>query len=996
MKKILLFAIIFILSVSMVSASFSDWWTKVTGKVTETTDPGFQYDHQAVLGVEDGKQVIYLKAGLNWVVFPRDMTGAHDLLSSIPQDGVEIQYLDDATQLFVGAAKISDMLFGPDFGVIGGVNYALRVQQNYTLVLGEAAEACPDNYGPVCGDDNQTYGNSCEAEVAGVGIKCGGECPCEQITILPDLIVSSLNVARSGANIVKISYCLKNIGQKHSGYFYAQIYNLESPSLDLGGAGLNNLDSSGEWCSEASRNNIGSSGGNGYVNGINRIKLFVDSMSQVTESNEANNDKIFTFDTRVQTSCSDSDGGDDIYTKGTVSFGTNLYTDYCQSSQGNLINEYYCGDGLIKKNDIFGLPVPFATTFQYMASDKCSDDDPAIRLKEISSGNTLELAIRSDGSATLTVQGKLFNFKLQNCGPDDSPLTLIGEPFMKLTKQLCPNGCQNGACIKAEEVIELACDDSDGGLEYYTKGHAKGPYLLSRLKGVIIGEDRNRYTERNDPSIDYSIIYDTCFDSDGSDNPLAKNQIHEAYCDGNGLLQQMTYQCPDGCKDGVCLRKASLSNKPITLFRTVKDCATNKTVKRNEEGLKTDLTKDEWKGFKIDDAYEIQVIDLKVFRNGVYGNYYCSPRYYEQCILDGTFDTWYDEWCEYEAIKTEEPLGEDSFIFATDDLSGPKDVILLTDVALFAAPEIKGKFRSRLNSEIGKKDLDNKVTVFIYNENALIIIGEHHTNSQVALASKIISFLKNKGVRTISTISTQINSDDLRESIDMIGQEKDVTGPIAGGDKDKYGCIGSAGYTWCEAKRKCLREWEEQCVVVQEVPVCNGCLKEDNCLSFGTRLKEGGKPLFCDINRAFKVQSGEEEACNNNYECMTNLCIDSKCVSSGLINRIFMWFRGFFGPKVPSELDPCVKDLESEGWVSGEDYVSGQVLISFKAGIDADAADKILDGYNIQYYPVEVRAPVMRTAVVPEGSEFSWICKLEKDENIERASINGIVYEQGN
>lgn len=35
--------------------------------------------------------------------------------------------------------------------------------------------------------------------------------------------------------------------------------------------------------------------------------------------------------------------------------------------------------------------------------------------------------------------------------------------------------------------------------------------------------------------------------------------------------------------------------------------------------------------------------------------------------------------------------------------------------------------------------------------------------------------------------------------------------PIVGGDRDEHGCIGSAGYTWCEAKAKCLREWEEPC-----------------------------------------------------------------------------------------------------------------------------------------------------------------------------------------
>jgi len=34
---------------------------------------------------------------------------------------------------------------------------------------------------------------------------------------------------------------------------------------------------------------------------------------------------------------------------------------------------------------------------------------------------------------------------------------------------------------------------------------------------------------------------------------------------------------------------------------------------------------------------------------------------------------------------------------------------------------------------------------------------------------------------------------------------------MVGNDKDEHGCIGSAGYSWCEGKQKCLREWEESC-----------------------------------------------------------------------------------------------------------------------------------------------------------------------------------------
>jgi putative hemolysin len=45
------------------------------------------------------------------------------------------------------------------------------------------------------------------------------------------------------------------------------------------------------------------------------------------------------------------------------------------------------------------------------------------------------------------------------------------------------------------------------------------------------------------------------------------------------------------------------------------------------------------------------------------------------------------------------------------------------------------------------------------------------------------------------------------------------TGPVLGGDKDEHGCIGSAGYSWCEAKQKCLRTWEENCTAAE----CGTC-----------------------------------------------------------------------------------------------------------------------------------------------------------------------------
>lgn len=41
---------------------------------------------------------------------------------------------------------------------------------------------------------------------------------------------------------------------------------------------------------------------------------------------------------------------------------------------------------------------------------------------------------------------------------------------------------------------------------------------------------------------------------------------------------------------------------------------------------------------------------------------------------------------------------------------------------------------------------------------------------------------------------------------------------MVGDDRDEYGCIGSAGYSWCEASKKCIRQWEEKCEISQESP----------------------------------------------------------------------------------------------------------------------------------------------------------------------------------
>jgi hypothetical protein len=45
-----------------------------------------------------------------------------------------------------------------------------------------------------------------------------------------------------------------------------------------------------------------------------------------------------------------------------------------------------------------------------------------------------------------------------------------------------------------------------------------------------------------------------------------------------------------------------------------------------------------------------------------------------------------------------------------------------------------------------------------------------------------------------------------------------------GGEKDEHGCLTGAGYSWCEAKGKCLRVWEEPCGGASSIDTFEECV----------------------------------------------------------------------------------------------------------------------------------------------------------------------------
>ncbi len=76
-----------------------------------------------------------------------------------------------------------------------------------------------------------------------------------------------------------------------------------------------------------------------------------------------------------------------------------------------------------------------------------------------------------------------------------------------------------------------------------------------------------------------------------------------------------------------------------------------------------------------------------------------------------------------------------------------------------------------------------------------------------------------------------------------------------------------------------------------EIAVCNGCSLEDKCYPLGYR-KDG---KFCSENKEFSVQLEVGIACENNFECSSNVCASGECIDAGLIRRILNWFKRLFG-----------------------------------------------------------------------------------------------------
>jgi hypothetical protein len=231
---------------------------------------------------------------------------------------------------------------------------------------------------------------------------------------------------------------------------------------------------------------------------------------------------------------------------------------------------------------------------------------------------------------------------------------------------------------------------------------------------------------------------------------------------------------------------------------------------------------------------------------------------------------------------------------------------------------------AKLFSEVNGLQLDNKITLVICGnlnpENkAIIVVGSHSPPEDVAFCTNVLSqILFDKKVNQKTIVSDEIKSSNLVDlckdntSEEVIPEENKTEQP-----KLNDLCNSNSD---CDDSDPCTSDIcsgsPKQC---SNNVVALGCSYNDACIPIGTRVQS----QYCDIDKNMKQQKSEELLCSNSFECGTNLCVNDKCVSPNVIQKILKWFGGLFGgnndvivvpqePKKPesSECNDLAKNLD--------------------------------------------------------------------------------------
>jgi len=620
--------------------------------------------------------------------------------------------------------------------------------------------------------------------------------------------------------------------------------------------------------------------------------------------------------------CTDSDDGKNYEVKGTAKDTWGEYTDYCDNERQ--ITEYYCydsGDGRgpvvwtigavdckygCKDGACLPMPAPVC------GNDICESEEekancPQDCYVKCSQGSDCgqQTSYKTCDYAGMPTISKLpgvsyactveTRYNCENPGTFESKcVDVVGASCIP-----CQYGCQNGECISGEsgEPQVETCNDYDG-LDYYLKSYVEyhGNKYLDTCR--VINSDTDYY-DTNECS------GQTCY-------------VLEASCSDFGTPRTQVWECPsNACKDGACTKAEEIKEQVKCIFYN-SDILTQPTPAKPYEKCYADLrtavqavcTSDGNVAEKNGKKYLYCLVDV-AGEKGAKLTWKSSCGGYAYTTIDGN-----NEIVEFECVPssnvTPQQISGKGFRYAywqcydgtehktAQNVDAPcKSAEVWQEVA-------KGSCKDYCSPETNKCGVNS----FSVSQECYIEIKE------AVPIPTVPSVEAPKTPQPTKGMLYYFRSDDCPRCLDMdteIGILKqrgffnDFGAAIFDTKEDeisqkyeiktvptiilyKEGCsFRKEGFI----KSDEIVKWAYQAKCEEEsILICkDSCPLDGKCYPFGYR--KGSK--YCSDEGAFKDQLKEDETCENNFECESNVCVSGKCISSSLIQKIIDWFKKLFG-----------------------------------------------------------------------------------------------------
>ncbi|MBN2111617.1 hypothetical protein JW707_00810, partial [Candidatus Woesearchaeota archaeon] len=118
--------------------------------------------------------------------------------------------------------------------------------------------------------------------------------------------------------------------------------------------------------------------------------------------------------------------------------------------------------------------------------------------------------------------------------------------------------------------------------------------------------------------------------------------------------------------------------------------------------------------------------------------------------------------------------GDIPIILVVDDKAPASDVVTIVDIATELESDHNLDSTGKLNSEVTKSYLKDKVTMFVYYSKAVVIVDDNAPAIHVMIAQDMAAMIKQmKGIEADVILVSEVPSDDLREIFAPVEEEEE-------------------------------------------------------------------------------------------------------------------------------------------------------------------------------------------------------------------------------